>query len=114
MRSFSFKFGNKIEPRFLVGRENVLITDRAESLDVVCEATPVSTIDPYGLAKAQTRVPVNIVHGVTPGNIITLAAPTSQVKRPTGYQNNQGIAEWPLGLMPLPTNGNDQFSMLLT
>jgi hypothetical protein len=114
MRSFSFKFGNKIEPRFLIGRENVLITDRAESIDVVCEATPVGTFNPYALAKAQTRVPVVITHGITAGNIITLSAPTCQVKRPTGYQDNQGIAEWPLGLMPLPTNGNDQFSMVLT
>ncbi len=114
MRSFSFKFGNKIEPRFLIGRENVLITDRAESIDVVCEATPLGTFNPYTLAKAQTRVPVTIVHGNVAGNIITLSAPASQVKRPTGYQNNQGIAEWPLGLMPLPTNGNDQFSMVLT
>jgi hypothetical protein len=114
MRSYSFNFGNKIEPRFLVGRENVLITDRGESIDVVCEATPLGTFNPYALAKAQTRVPVIIQHGTAAGNIITLTAPTSQVKRPTGYQENQGIAEWPLGLSPLPTSGNDQFSMVLT
>jgi hypothetical protein len=114
MRSYSFKFGNKLETRFLIGRDNIPIVDRAESIDVVCEATPLGTFNPYALAKAQTRVPVSIVHGITAGNIITLSAPTSQVKRPTGYQNNQGVAEWPLGLSPLPTSGNDQFSLALT
>lgn len=114
MRSFSFDFGNKVEGRFLVGREKVLIPDRGESLDVVCEATPVTTFNPYALAKARTRVPVTIVHGISAGNIVTLTAPTAQVKRPSGYQNNQGIAEWPLGLMPLPNAGNDQWSMVLT
>jgi hypothetical protein len=60
-------------------------------------------------------IPASIVHGVTAGNIITLAAPNCQVKRPSGYQQNQGIAEWPLNLSPLPTGaGNDQFSLVLT
>ena len=114
LRSFSFKFGNKVEPRLLIGRENILITDRAEALDLVCEAVPVSTFNPYALAKAQTPIAATIVHGITAGNIITLSTPTSQVKRPTGYQNNQGIAEWPLNLSPLPSSGNDQFSLALT
>jgi hypothetical protein len=114
-RSYNFKLGNKLETRFLIGSDNIPIVDRAESLDLVCQATPLTTIDPYGLAKAQTRVPAIVTHGITAGNIITLSAPTSQVKRPSGYQNNQGVAEWPLGLSPLPTAaGNDQFSMVLT
>jgi hypothetical protein len=114
MRSFSYKLGNKVEPRLLVNREAVLITDRADAIDVVCEATPIGTFNPYSLAKAQTTMPVTIVHGTAAGNIITLSAPTAQIKRPTGYQNNQGIAEWPLSLTPLPNAGNDQFSLALT
>lgn len=113
-RSYSFKLGNKLETRFLIGSDSIPIVDRAESLDLVCQATPLTTINPYALAKAETRVPAIVTHGITAGNIVTLSAPTSQVKRPTGYQNNQGVAEWPLGLMPLPTSGNDQFSMVLT
>jgi hypothetical protein len=114
MRNFAFDFGNKVEPRLLIGREDVLITDRAEAIDVTCEAVPVSTFDPYGLALAQTLVPVVITHGTAPGNIVTLNAPTSQLERPKGYQNNQGIAEWQLSLKPQPNAGNDQFSIVLT
>lgn len=114
LRSYTFDLGNKVEPRLLIGRENILITDRSESLDIVVEATPVSTIDPYSLANAQTQVPVSIVHGTVAGGMVTLSAPTCQVKRPGGYQNNQGIAEWPLSLAPQPSSGNDQFSIALT
>lgn len=115
MRNYAFNLGNQVQPRLLIGREEIMIVDRAESIDITVEATPLATFDPYGLANAQTQVPVAIVHGTAAGNIATLSAPTSQVKRPTGYQNNQGVAEWPLSLTPLPTDaGNDQFSLILT
>lgn len=114
-RSFGLNFGNQVEPRLLLGREQIVIPDRVEALDLVCEATPVTTFNPFALAEAQTRVPVVITHGTIAGSIITLNAPTCQVKRPTGYQPNQGVAEWPLNLAPLPSDaGNDQFSIVLT
>jgi hypothetical protein len=115
LRSWSLKFGNKVEPRLLIPTEQVIITDRAESLDLVVEATALATFNPYSLAKAQTQVAANLVHGTVAGNIITLATPYCQIKRPTGYQDNQGIAEWPLSLSPLPSGaGNDQFTLTLT
>lgn len=114
-RSFSLNFANQIEPRFLLGKDQIVIPDRAEALDLVCEATPVTTFNPYALAESQARIPAVITHGTIVGSIITLNAPTCQVKRPTGYQQNQGVAEWPLNLSPLPTDaGNDQFSIVLT
>lgn len=115
LRSWSLKLGNKVEPRLLIGRENILIVDRAEALDAVVEVQPLGTFDPFSLANAQTLVAANIVHGITAGNIITIGAPTAQIKRPTSYQNNQGVAERPLNLSPLPSAaGNDQFSIALT
>ena len=40
MRNYAFDFGNKVEPRLLVGREDVQVTDRAEAIDVTtCEAS---------------------------------------------------------------------------
>ncbi|UFZ05456.1 phage tail tube protein [Bradyrhizobium ontarionense] len=114
MRNFSFDLNNQVEPRMLVGTESVLITDHREQIEFTCESVPVTTLDPYGLANAQTTVPVSLVHGTTAGNIITLSAPTSEFKRPTGYQQNQGVAEWPLSMLALPNAGNDQFSLALT
>jgi hypothetical protein len=114
-RSFSLNLGNHVEHRFLVNLHEIRIVDRAEALDLVCEATALATFNPYALAEAQTLVPAEIVHGTAAGNIITITAPTCQVKRPTGYQNNQGVAEWPLNLAPLPSGaGNNQFTLALT
>ncbi|WP_315742838.1 MULTISPECIES: phage tail tube protein [unclassified Bradyrhizobium] len=114
MRNFTFDMANQVEPRMLVGSESVLITDHREQIDFTCEAVPVSTLDPYALAKAATTVPVSLVHGTVAGNIATLSVLTAQFKRPTGYQQNQGIAEWPLSMTALPNAGNDQFSLALT
>ncbi|WP_316191309.1 MULTISPECIES: phage tail tube protein [unclassified Bradyrhizobium] len=114
MRNFSFDLANQVEPRMLVNSESVLITDHREQIDFTCESVPVSTLDPYSLANAQTTVPVSLVHGLTPGNIVTLSTPTAEFKRPTGYQQNQGVAEWPLSMLALPDAGNDQFSLALT
>lgn len=115
MRSTSFKFGNRVEPRLLANAEEIIISDRAEAIDVVVEATPLGTFNPYNLAKLQTRVPFVTTHGTVAGKIATFNAPHCQVRRPTGVQDNQGVAEWPLSLAPLPTDaGNDQFSIVLT
>ncbi|MGJ5203639.1 phage tail tube protein [Bradyrhizobium sp. HKCCYLR20261] len=114
MRNFTFDMNNQVEPRMLVGSEAVVIVDHREQLDFTVEAVPVSTLNPYSLANAQTTVPVSLVHGTVAGNICTLSCPTSEFKRPTGYQANQGVAEWPLSMLALPNNGNDQFSLALT
>jgi hypothetical protein len=114
MRNFSLDLANQVEARMLVPSESVLITDHKEQIDFTCEAVPVSTLDIYGLANSQATVAVSLVHGITAGNIVTIAAPTAQFKRPTGYQQNQGIAEWPLSLLCLPSAGNDQVSITVT
>lgn len=114
LRSYKLTLGNDVQKRLLIGREEILIPDRAEQLVCNVEAVPLTTLNPFALAQARTRVPVSIVHGTAAGNIITIAAPTCQVKRMTGYEQNQNILEWPLPLAPLPDEGNDQFTITLT
>jgi hypothetical protein len=114
LRSFKLALGNDVQPRLLVGKEQIIVVDRAETLSAQVEAVPLATLDPFALANARTRVAVSLIHGTVAGNIVTVAAPTSQVKRMTGYENNQNILEWPLGFVPLPDAGNDQYSLVLT
>ncbi|MGL5166635.1 MAG: phage tail tube protein [Afipia sp.] len=114
MRNFSLNLGNDVQPRLLVNRENIMVVDRAEALDVTVEVTPLAIFDPFALAQARTQVPVMIVHGLVAGNIITLTAPKCQVKRPQAVTENQGVAERVLNLAPLPDTGDDQFSLVLT
>ncbi|GEC14293.1 phage tail tube protein [Nitrobacter winogradskyi] len=115
MRSFAFNLGCQVERRLLVPDEKIVIVDRAESIDATVEVTALATFNPFSLAKAQTRVPVTITHGITAGNIVTVNAPTSQVRRPDPATNSQGVAERVIRLTPLSTDsGNDQFSIVLT
>lgn len=114
MRSFQLDLGNQVEPRLLIGREDIRIVDRAEQITTQVEAVPLTTLDPFALAQAKTPVAVALTHGTAAGSITAISAPICEVARPSGYQNEQGVAEWQLSLSPLPDEGNDQFSITLT
>lgn len=114
LRQLALDFGNQVEPRFLIGAENVIITDKADRLNMTIEAVPLTTLDPYTLAEEQTPVAVVLAHGSGTGKVATLNVPTAQVMRPEGLENRQKIVEWPLRLTPLPSSGNDQWTLVLT
>lgn len=114
LREASLDLGGSVEPRMLVGREQILIPERAEAFSARVEAVPVSTLDPFSLAEDQTSFATTLVHGTAAGKIATLSLPTGQMRRPTGMENSQNVLEWPLQLTPLPSSGNDQWSLALT
>lgn len=114
LRSFQMAFHNQVEPRLLVGLEEIVIVDRAEQISATVQAVPLTSFDPYALAAAQTLVPVSLVHGTQAGLITSFLAPTCQLQRLSGLENQQNILEWPLVLNPLPASGNDQWTLTLT
>lgn len=114
MRSCALDLGNAVENRFLIGSEEVLITDKSEAFETTVEAEALTTFNPFALASAQTAVAVNLVHGTGAGKISTLNLPTAQMQRLQGLENSQKIKEWPLRLVPLPNVGNDQWTLTLT
>jgi hypothetical protein len=114
MRSFALTLGNQIENRFLIGSEAVVIPDRADAIEAVVEAVPLTTFDPFALAAAKSEVAVVLQQGTTVGNRATLNVPAAQMLRPQGPQTAQGIIEWPLRLSPQAPTGNDQWTLVLT
>lgn len=114
MRSFTLNLGNVVENRFLIGAESVVITDKADMIETTVEAMVLGTFNPFALAAAQTPVEVKLIHGTAAGKIITINAPSAQIQRTKGLENSQNIVEWPLSLVPLPTSGNDQWTLKLT
>lgn len=114
LRELTMNLGNQVEPRLLVGAESIFITDRAELVRAVVEAVPMATWNPYDEAEDQNSIALSLVHGTTAGYIASLSVPTAQLKRLSGFENAQGIVEWPLELVPLPASGNDQWSLALT
>lgn len=114
MRQLNMTLGNAVEPRFLVNQEEILITDREGKVETTVNAVPLTTLNPYALAKEATEVPIVLTHGTGAGRIATLNVPKAQLQRPAGLENSQGITEWPLSFIPIRTNGNDQWTLTLT
>ncbi len=114
LSQFGFNLGCDVQQRLLIGREEMLIVDKSESISARVEALPVTTFDPYTISQAGTRQAVQLVHGTQPGKIVTIDAPTCSLGRLPGYEQSQNVAEWPLPLTPLPTNGDDQWTITLT
>lgn len=114
MRTFSLDLKCKVENRFLVGKEEVLITQREDMIMAQVETLPLATFNAFALAAAQTAVAVNLVHGTGAGKIATLAVPAAQMQRPSGMESAQDILETPLSMMALPVAGNDQWTLTLT
>ncbi|MEX0841716.1 MAG: hypothetical protein WD039_05465, partial [Xanthobacteraceae bacterium] len=114
LRNFELDLACSVERRLLIGKEEILIVDRAESIAAQVEAVPLTTFNPFAKASDMSNLAVSIVHGTVAGHISNIAAPTCQMQRPTGYENQQNILEWPLRLTPKPSAGNDQFTLTLT
>ncbi len=114
MRSFAMDLGNQIEGRFLIGKEEVKLGDRQESIETTVEAVPLATFNPFLRALNQSATALQLVHGTGAGRIATLDIPAAQMQRLQGLSQAQNVKEWPLRLVPLPETGNDEFTLTLT
>jgi len=114
LRDFSMDLGNDVQPRMLIGSETIEIVDRAEVIRARVEAVPVSTYNPFSIAQNQTLQAIQLIHGTVASKRVKIDVPTAQQKRLTGYEEAQGILEWPLEFTPLPTAGNDQWKITLS
>lgn len=113
MKTAKLDLGNKVETRFLVGAERVLIVDKSELFETTVEAKALADYNPFQKAIALAQVPVEMVHGTVAGKIVTLNLPTAQMQRPSLGQS-QDIKEWPLRLIPRAASENAQWSLTLT
>lgn len=114
LRSFELDLGNQVETRFLIGEEEIVIPDRSEAMTATVKATALTTFDPFATAAAEGTAEVEIVHGTAAGKIATINVPKAQLMRPESLEQQQNIVEWPLRFNPLPTVGNDQWTLTLT
>jgi hypothetical protein len=113
MRTSELDVGNQVEKRFLIGRDEIIIVDRAAMLSATVEALPLSTFNPFSRAIGLTNTAVSIVHGTTAGYRVGIDAPAGRVRRLTGLQQQQKIKEWPLRVALKPVSGNDDFTITL-
>ena len=114
MRTFKLDRGARVEGDFLIGEEEVLITEGNASLETTVKAPTLTAFNPFQMALDTSAVVVQLVHGTTAGRRVTIDVPNAQMQRPQGMENVKNRVNWPLRLVPRPTIGNDDFTITLT
>ncbi len=115
LESLSIDLANSLSHRNLINCEDrIAITGRAPAGKAEFEAPTVATYDWFAAAKAATTDAVEIVHGTTAGNIITIEAPAVQVINPRYATSPDDVVMVATDLLFLPSSGNDEITITLT
>lgn len=110
--SLQLDLGNTVTPRFLIGAEEMLITDRQGTGTAVIEARHVADFDLFGKVAARTRDALSLVHGTVAGNIVEAAAPMVELGRPSQGQTD-GIVNYSVPLALCPDAGLDEITLTI-
>jgi hypothetical protein len=115
LNSFEFKLGNQVEMRELPGQiKQVLIVDRKATGSIEIEATPVAAKDWWTAMKTAVVGAFNLTHGITAGNIVSVASGQMQLLKPK-FVDNQNIIHLGVDALFIPSAaGNDEFSITVT
>ncbi len=108
--SLSIDLGQKVEPRFLIGWESIEISDRSASGTAVVEAKSLGSVNWFDKAMQRTRGALQLIHGVTAGNIVQIDAPAVEIGKPS-QGNSQGIVNYSLPLAFCPVTGGDELTI---
>lgn len=103
----------QIEYRNLYNFEGVQYTDRKPGGSISLEMTTVAAKNWLATVEAAGTGVLNVVHGVTAGNIVEINCPAAQITQPK-YSNSQGIAMLDGSLKLVPgSSGNDEYSIVI-
>ncbi len=110
LQSLSIDVANQLVWRALISCEGAEITDRKPTGKIVLELPTIAKLNWPVMVLAAQDSPLSITHGVTPGNIIQVEAPTSQLTNPS-YSDDNNIAMLGLDLNINPEFGNDEIAI---
>lgn len=117
-QSLTLDLGAQVVHRNLAGYDGVDITDRSPTGTVVFEATTISAKDYFAAMESHNKAPVlgaiNVVHGSTAGNIVTIGIPAAQLSNITETEVD-GIRMFSAEYIPVPTSaGNNELTLAFT
>lgn len=110
--SLSVDLGVEIVPRFLIGDERMVLTDRQVTGTLVLEAKAMAEVNWFDHATTKTTGALSLIHGTAAGHIVELAAPKIQIGRPTQGQSD-GIVNYSVPLMFLADTGDDELVLTI-
>ncbi|MGE0256912.1 MAG: phage tail tube protein [Alphaproteobacteria bacterium] len=111
LRELTLTLGQSVVFRQFHNGESVDIVDRAPAGQVTIEAPPLGTKNFFSVAKAETEVALQLVHGTSGGNIVQLDAGQVQLSNPR-YSEVEGVQHLVMDLNPVPTgDGDDEIKL---
>jgi hypothetical protein len=114
LESIDLAFNNTLLYKETASSQEVLITDRAPGGTAVVEAPVIGTTDYFAKAVASATATSSLVIGATPGNIITLGMPQTDITGCT-YGDTNGVVSLSMPYLALPTvAGNNAVSLAFT
>lgn len=113
LESMSLNFGNQVTYRNLIGLEDVIMTDRAVTGNVIFEAPTMAAKDFFSLALGNTLGALDVTHGTVAGNKVQISSTKVDISNPTYSDSNSvHMLNVPLTLVP-STSGNDEISIVV-
>lgn len=110
--SLTLDLGNTVTPRFLIGSESIIISDRNATGQAVLEARLVAEADWFGKAISRARGALALTHGKTAGNIVQFNAPAVEIGKPSQGDTDK-IVNYSLPLSLCPVTGLDELSIVV-
>ena len=104
---------NQTEHIDRIGAEKIDIVQREIRGTITFEAPALGTKNWFAYAEARTQAALQIIHGDTAGNIVTLDAPKVEMSNPR-YTESQGTLMITADLILVPNAGNDELIITLT
>ena len=111
VEKLSIDMANTVSFRSLIGgAESVQLTDRKPAGSISMEATTVAAKDWWTTVKNATTASMQLVHGITAGNIVQIDAPKVQITSPK-YADKDGVTMLSAALVLVPNASNDEFTL---
>lgn len=89
MFEFEYEENNEVSYSENTIDEEIDITDWKPDGTIVIEAPALSDFDPFSIATSNAQLPLSITHGLTEGNIVSIASAAIQLGKPT-YGDREG------------------------
>ena len=107
VHSFDIDLGTQTSHQDIIGRDEVLITDRGVSGNVTIDLTSVNTKNWVELVRLGTLGELRFDLGGTAGNKVQISGPKVQMITPS-HADTDGVRTISMGLRLLPNAGNDE------
>lgn len=112
LRGMTFDMGNDVQHEDLPGNESVDIVNGKPQSQITFDEPPLATHNFYADVKNRTQGAFNLQHGTVAGNIVEFQAAKSELGAPSKVNSN-GKSSLQMTMRHLPTNGNDDFLIIV-